>query len=699
VATRRIGPIGIGTAALHLGALWALALAQPMFGMLGESAEFFVARDNTGSDIVLLALGYGLVPPLVCAAGVWAAGRIRPALGWALHLTFIALLVGALALPPLGRALGGSSASVAVALLVGAAAALAYRRTAAAQMFLTLLSPAPLVVLVLFLVLSPVADLVWAGHAGAASVAGPSRSSTPIVHVILDELPVTTLEREDGRFESDLFPNLARLVRGATWYRNGTTVADSTADAIPVQLTGRRPRIGGLPTTRDHPRSVFGMFSRSHDLFVVEPVTDVCPVRLCPEARPAARARLRSLAKDLSVAAGHLLLPGDLRKRLPPIDESWQGFDDEPDGAGSSDAPEDAPERRRLMARLVTRLRANDARPGFERAAAFAGRVHDRPPLVFIHSTLPHAPWRYLPDGRVYDLRKGSYPGLGELWHEDQWAIDHAFQRHVLQVRYVDALLGRLLKRLRAAGLYDRAVIVVTADHGASFRAGEERRALTPGNLAEIAAVPFIVKYPGQREGRIDDRAVRTIDVLPTIARAAGVRVPWATDGIPADERPVSTAARIDVTRAAGPGQAQSLAAVNAVRRERNAHEARLLRRGLFALGPRPDLVGRRVDGVAPARSGVTAAIAGAREYADIRPGDAVVPALVAGEVTGLDEGAVIAIAVNGRIEATTKLLRRGDHLLYAALVPPDSLRPGANRVTVVAVGRDDLRTISPAAA
>ncbi|HWT24045.1 MAG TPA: hypothetical protein VN213_11115, partial [Solirubrobacteraceae bacterium] len=60
--------IGFRRAALHLGGLWALAFAQPLFDLLGRNAQFFVARRSTGGDIVLLALGYALVPPLVGAA-------------------------------------------------------------------------------------------------------------------------------------------------------------------------------------------------------------------------------------------------------------------------------------------------------------------------------------------------------------------------------------------------------------------------------------------------------------------------------------------------------------------------------------------------------------------------------------------------------------------------------------------------------
>ena len=42
--------------------------------------------------------------------------------------------------------------------------------------------------------------------------------------------------------------------------------------------------------------------------------------------------------------------------------------------------------------------------------------------------------------------------------------------------RSADARFGRLIERLKAAGIYDDALIVVTADHGISFRAGRTRR-------------------------------------------------------------------------------------------------------------------------------------------------------------------------------------------------------------------------------
>ncbi len=51
---------------LHLGVLWAFAVVQPLLDLLGDNPDFFVARGNTRGDIVLLAVGLTLVPPLRC---------------------------------------------------------------------------------------------------------------------------------------------------------------------------------------------------------------------------------------------------------------------------------------------------------------------------------------------------------------------------------------------------------------------------------------------------------------------------------------------------------------------------------------------------------------------------------------------------------------------------------------------------------
>ena len=49
-------PPSILMGGLHLLALWALAIVQPLLNLLGNNPDFFVARDNTPGQIIVFVL-------------------------------------------------------------------------------------------------------------------------------------------------------------------------------------------------------------------------------------------------------------------------------------------------------------------------------------------------------------------------------------------------------------------------------------------------------------------------------------------------------------------------------------------------------------------------------------------------------------------------------------------------------------------
>ena len=118
------------------------------------------------------------------------------------------------------------------------------------------------------------------------------------------------------------------------------------------------------------------------------------------------------------------------------------------------------------------------------------------------------------------------------MWDSDA-AADLALQRHLLQAQFADRLLGELLDRLDELDLYDDALVVVTADHGASFVPGTHRRLPEEETLPGIMPVPLVVKLPASTpaDGHRDDRPAETVDILPTLADALEVEVPWPLDG------------------------------------------------------------------------------------------------------------------------------------------------------------------------
>ena len=94
---------------LHLAALWAFALVQPLFDLLGRNADFFVARGSTSGDIVAFALATTLFPPLILLAVEALVGMVSLyARDW-VHVIFIALLVALIAMGFLRKAFDFSS--------------------------------------------------------------------------------------------------------------------------------------------------------------------------------------------------------------------------------------------------------------------------------------------------------------------------------------------------------------------------------------------------------------------------------------------------------------------------------------------------------------------------------------------------------------------------------------------------------------
>jgi Sulfatase len=671
---------GLGRRALDLAVLCAFAFAQPLFDLLGRNPEFFAVRGSPGGDIVLFALGLVLLPALVLTGVEALAGLAGPRAQVAVHAVLVALL-GALIAVQVVKRIGALPAGLDLALALAAGLALAWglavRRGRAVRMFATVLAPAPLLFLALFLLGSPVAQLVLPEHAEVATAG--VRPGAPVVMVVFDELPVTSLLDRDGRIDRVRYPSFAALAGRSTWYSRATTVSGSTTHAVPAILDGRRPVKGGLPTFAHHPRNLFTLLGRSYRLNVSEEAFYLCPRRLCPNAaEPSLGQRLRSLSSDVGVVYAHMVLPSALEDGLPSISQGWGAFN----GADAADA--------------ALEMLGDDGRPGRFEAWVRSIRPSSPPALNFKHVLLPHVPWQYLPDGRGY--RRAGHPPAGPeegRAMNDPFLARQQYQRHLLQVGFTDRLLGRLIARLRQTGLWDRALVVVAADHGVSFRVGQtDRREVTPETVEDIAPVPLFVKAPGQRAGRVSTRPVETIDILPTIADALGVRLPWRVDGRPAEGPAPAGRPAVDiVTRAWEPLRVDAAALE---RRKRAALARKVLffgsgsgGPGLYAVGPHRELLGRPVSALgATSDARASVAIDEASELADVDLRGPL-PALLSGRISGAGPGRHdLALAVNGRVAAVSRSFPWEGEERFSAFAPPQTFRSGRNVVEVFLVAR-----------
>ncbi len=299
---RRESPRELVFAGLHLFVLAAFALAQPLFDLLSRSPEFFVVRGSTRWDIVVFVLAVTILPAAILLALEALAGLAGPGARWTVHLVFVGALAGLFALQALKRVVDGpGTLLIVLAALLGGAGALAYRRVSVIRSFLTVLAPAPLVFLALFLFTDPVSKLAFPDEAQARTIGGVTRA--PVVMVLFDELPVTTLMDGRGRIDAERFPGFGELARSATWFKNAYTVYDSTERAQPAIMDGNLPERERLPTSADHPNSIFTLFAKTHRLNVSEEATSVCPRDLCRDERleESYGSRMSSMSEDLGL--------------------------------------------------------------------------------------------------------------------------------------------------------------------------------------------------------------------------------------------------------------------------------------------------------------------------------------------------------------------------------------------------------------
>jgi Sulfatase len=464
----------------------------------------------------------------------------------------------------------------------------------------------------------------------AHALGGEPSSNAPVVEVVFDELPTATLMNRSGtRIDARRFPGFANLAAHSTWYRNNTTVADFTGRAVPAIETGIDPDYNTLPISSQQPHSIFTLLGGKYRFNVSEPVTKVCPASLCNQRGRTGREGGR---------AGSSLTAGDFAQDafVPPKPREFQ----------------------RWAAKI----------PGGERS------------FNFIHFEVPHEPFHFLPDGRSYNYTPISDVGSSnaQKWAGGIGGTATTWQRHYIQTAYADTLTKLMIKRLKRVGIWKRALVVVTADHGISFDPKTYRRIAVPGNFGGIANPPLFIKYPGQTKGSVSGIHTHSIDIVPTIAQTLGIELPYKAEGVPISEDgpggpiTISNGFKNSVTVPFSTFLAERSQVLRGAATDLGPHT------GLFRLGPRSSLLGRR----APSGAARTARIDGGLDLAHVVLGRGrKVPAFVNGTIGGAASGSVVAIGVNGRIVATCRAFNFKGRTRWGAVVPPSTVHGGNNSV------------------
>lgn len=668
--------------------LWVVVIVQPLFGLIGENAPFLLHHRPDAIDLATWVAVWVFAVPALLWLSEWLVGRWSPRAGRRLHSVVLGSLVGLFVLSLVRRAGDPLPNWLWVVVALGATwlGMSAVDRWPGLRQFFGLLAlAAPIVVWLFWSSSGAEAARAVAGRTAAQPAEAVGRGAVsdgerddlpaPVVWVVFDELPLLSILDAELEVDADLCPNLAALSREAIWYRNARTVWPMTNPSIASMLTGRVVDPSVPPTHEQYPRNLFTLAEPTHDVSPFELMTSMAPST--PQEvgdRPPRGRRLAALLSDSSIVAAHQLLPPTLGA-LPPIDNRWGDFGAARVVRGRGDAEADAGEKTPWTFALT------DGRGRRFEQFLEAIESGDRPGLYFAHVMLPHLPYRYLPSGRVYGGR-AVYGQASTAWNENEWFALDTYQRHLLQVGYVDHLIGLLIERLRETGLWDSAVVVITSDHGASHWPGQDRRVPQDTEHPEdIFQIPLFIKSPGQRSGGIDDRPVRTTDVLPTVAALVG----WALDSS------VTGASLVyDGSRSATDEMPEFVPDRESLARKLELFDPSDGTFRWVAFGAYAELVGREADelDVGMPKGSDHSCEAQLDQLPVLEswdPEGRFSPARWTGSIEcerSLPVDAFVALALNGRIAATAKLQAGRDGLTsFAAMTPEALLRSGANDV------------------
>lgn len=673
----------------HLAALWALAVIQPLLSLLGSNPDFFVARDNTSTQIIIFVLMVTFLPPALATLLEALIDLVSAGARWFLHLGLTGLLFALIVLQFFKQFADGPAVPmILLAIAAGAALTWAYARRGFIRSLTDILIPAPLIIVAVFFFFSDASELVLSSGEPdpiEVSVGNPA----PVVMLVFDEFPVGSLMTPGGEVNAKRFPHFAELESSSNWYRNTVTDASYTAIAVPSILSGKSADRDSLPTAADHPESLFTLLGDSYRVRAVEPITQLCPPSICGEREGSGVSTtdaVSNLFTDLKYVSAHLNLPEDMSSSLPDISQSFQGF---------GGAPVESIERGR--ARQFVRDRLDEGDASLDGEGDVSDMLAAREPaaghtLDFAHVEEPHYPWTHYPDGLRYSEQTEDFRDfVNETeWLDDGYPTERARQAHLLEVGFADFLLGRVIDRIKADGLWEKTLFAVVADHGGAMTKGVHRREANPETMGEIAMVPFFLKAPGQKRGRVIDRVHCVTDVLPLMADHLEIDLPW--------DSPACDPGEVELDNGTGPTVTLPMDEVLKQRREYIG-----VLSGLFGgdtgfedvlkLGPNQDLLGTTTASldVAPPEDGASATPEVSGELAsNLQPDTPLNPVLrQRGVLSGVDEDTPLAVSVNGRISAVGQAYLDRNRTLYSILLPRESLRTGPNEIELLRVDRD----------
>ncbi len=611
-------------------ALSTVGISQPLLDLYGKNSTVFSTAKLSPLETALFLLIVTIAPAL----GALLLDRVSAFFGPKVNESMRLLLVGGFSfLSGLAVArwahISGDAGSLAIACALALAVPYFYDKKKWAREWSRWLAVLAVAVLgSATLQLQP----ILLQSQGPKSDAVVGNKDVSVFQIVLDEFAMAPLLSADGSINAERFPGFAELASLSTWYRNNVAASNFTHQAVPAILSSQIPSKTAAPFITAYPKNVFTLFGEKVRVSGVEPVTSLCPIKVCPKKDQSKLSfnpsRLKSFFRDASYVYGQRIFPPALRKRIPSVEGAWGGF-----GAVANKFKEQ-----------YTHGALSQPEAVLTAAQKFV-KISEQQVSV-VHALMPHAPWRLTPDLRVAPLS----PTISTANPQSLDGIRDEYQTYLYQVAAVDAVIKQTIEILKASPRWNSTMLILTADHGISFIPEMPQRHtdfVDQQQVADIYRIPTFIKYPNQMTAAITDCASTNLDLLPTIIDVTNTTTNWEFNGKSLmndcphrDHRYVVSAT----------GQRGDLSGGFADARERAAHYNEIVSnvgaaRKVAAVGQSASLIGTQLPDVAVSQS-VTGWKLLQKKWFD-RVSDArgsAVPSLVTGSVQ-----------VNGQLESGTE--------------------------------------------
>jgi arylsulfatase A-like enzyme len=191
---------------------------------------------------------------------------------------------------------------------------------------------------------------------------------------------------------------------------------------------------------------------------------------------------------------------------------------------------------------FIRESKANNAKAVVRSAKHFIKKRKAKPFYLYLGTSDPHVTYRRHKEF-MKDYFKGSYKGRymknitgqeladlkkkGPPSKKDKSRVEALYEN---EIAFNDFHFGELVKTLKAEGIYDETMIIVSADHGDEFW---EHGSCGHGHslYQELINVPLMIRWPASLSAGRFEAGADGVDLLPTLATLIGAQLKGKIQG------------------------------------------------------------------------------------------------------------------------------------------------------------------------